>query len=189
MIYVTYLFGVMLGFILLVVILGALRPSAFQISRSQWINASPAAIFPDISNLRAFQKWNPFRDKDPRCLDEFRGPEAGPGAVFHWKGDANVGEGIMTIMDQVPNSKVGIDLEFIRPFPGHNAVEFTLTPQDGGTVVTWSMAGRYALVPRIVGLFLSLDRMIGGDFERGLQRLKSIHETPVANPESFKSTV
>ena len=95
----------------------------------------------------------------------------------------------MTILDQVPNNKVQIDLEFLRPFPGHNAVEFSLASQDRGTVVTWSMQGYYALVPRIVGLFINMDRMIGGDFERGLQRLKSLAETPALKHELSKPAV
>lgn len=177
MIYVLYVLGIVAALIVAVLIAAMLRPSDFRIARSQHIQATPQALFPYLNNLKKFQEWNPYREKDLQAHNEFSGPESGPGAVFHWNGDGNVGEGIMTIEKAVPDSAVHVDLEFLRPFPGHNAVVFTLEPQAGGTQVTWAMSGRYALFPKIVGLIISMDRMIGGDFETGLKRLKSLAET------------
>lgn len=177
MIYVLGGLGLIVGLVGLVVLIAVLRPSAFRIARSITVQAPASALFPYLNNLKQFQEWNPYRDKDLSARNDFSGPDAGPGAVFHWSGDGNVGEGVMTIVKSEPDAAVHVDLEFIRPFPGHNDVAFTLTPVGEGTEVTWSMAGRYALFPKIVGLFLSMDRMIGGDFETGLQRLKSLVET------------
>lgn len=177
MLYVLYAVGAIVGLIALAVIIAALRPSQFRIARSITIDALPVDLFPYINNLQKFQEWNPYRQKDLTARNEFSGPEEGPGAVFRWIGDANVGEGVMTIVKSEPFQAVHVDLEFIKPFPGHNDVQFTLVPKTGGTEVTWSMAGKYALFPKIVGLFISLDRMIGGDFDTGLRRLKSLAET------------
>lgn len=177
MVYVIGGLGLIVGLVALIVLVAVLQPSAFRIARSITVQAPASAIFSYINNLKQFQEWNPYREKDLAARNEFSGPEAGPGAVFRWIGDANVGEGVMTIMKSEPNAAVHVDLEFIRPFPGHNDVAFTLIPVGEGTEVTWSMAGRYALIPKIVGLFISMDRMIGGDFETGLQRLKSLVET------------
>ncbi len=177
MIYVLYAIMGIVAVVAFIVLIAALRPSAFRIARSITIQASPEEIFPYVNNLKTFQEWNPYREKDLQARNEFSGPEEGPGAVFHWSGDGNVGEGIMTIISHQPHAAVQVDLEFLKPFPGHNSVEFTLIPQADGTQVTWSMAGNYALFPRIVGLFISMDRMIGGDFETGLKRLKSLTET------------
>ncbi|HET6426268.1 MAG TPA: SRPBCC family protein [Planctomycetaceae bacterium] len=177
MVYVVYGLGGLIALVALVVIIAALKPSAFHIARSITVAVSPSELFPYINNLRRFHEWNPYRDKDLTARNEFSGPEEGPGATFRWIGDANVGEGIMTIVKTEPDAAVFVDLEFIRPFPGHNDVQFTLVPKSDGTEITWSMAGRYALVPKIVGLFISMDRMIGGDFETGLRRLKLLAET------------
>ncbi len=178
MIYALYAIAAVVVLIVLVVIIAVLRPSEFRVPRSLLIRASPGRLFPYINNLRLFQEWNPYKDKDPSARNEFSGPEEGPGAAFHWIGDRNVGEGIMTIVSTVADSNVGIDLQFMRPFAGRNAVEFTLMPQPGGTVVTWSMTGKHALAPKIFCLFMNMDKMIGGDFEIGLQRLKTLTETP-----------
>jgi len=184
-IYALYAVGSLIAVIGLIVLIAALRPSDFRIAHSQLINASPQALFPYINNLKRFQEWNPYRDKDRSARNEFSGPEAGPGAVFRWIGDANVGEGIMTIKKVVPDRTVEVDLEFLRPFPGHNAVAFTLEPQSEGTLVSWCMSGRYALFPKIVGLFISMDRMIGGDFKTGLKRLKSLAEAGSVEPSAL----
>lgn len=176
MIYVVYAAVGLIVLIALPVIVAALRPSDFRVARSLAITASPQRLFPYINNLKKFQEWNPYRDKDPQARNEFLGPEEGPGALFRWDGDGNVGAGIMRIVDHVPDRQVNVDLEFLRPFAAHNTVAFSLAPDSSGTVVTWSMEGRYALVPKIVGLVINMDRMIGGDFETGLKRLKSLAE-------------
>ena len=174
MIYALYAIAALAGLMVLIVSGGALRSSDYTIARSLLIAATPQQLFPYINNLKKFQEWNPYKDKDPQARNEFSGPEAGLGAVFHWSGNAQVGEGIMTILDSIPDGKVSLDLKFLKPFPGHNMVDFTLAPQPGGTLVTWSMKGKFALVPKIVGLFINLDKMIGADFENGLQRLKKL---------------
>lgn len=176
MIYVLYVLGALLALILLVVLIGALRPSDFRTARSLLVGATPDRIFPYINSLKRFQEWNPFKDRDPAARLEFSGPEEGPGARFHWIGNPQMGEGIMTIVSATEPSKVTVDLQFIKPFAGHNQGEFVLESKTDGTLVTWSMSGKYALIPRIMGLFINMDKMIGRDFETGLQRLKVLTE-------------
>lgn len=176
MIYLLYVLAAVVTLVIFTLVAAALRPSEFAISRSISIDAGPARIFPYLNSLHQFQEWNPYKDKDPRCRNTFSGPATGPGASFHWDGDAQVGEGIMTIRDTLPERRVSVDLEFRRPFPGMNSVEFSLAPQEAETLVTWSMKGRYAFVPKLVGLFINMDKMIGGDFENGLKKLKEIVE-------------
>ena len=44
------------------------------------------------------------------------------------------------------------------------------------TAVTWSMVGQANFIAKIIHLFVDMDRMIGGNFERGLADMKSIVE-------------
>ncbi len=56
---------------------------------------------------------------------------------------------------------------------------FTFAPetQPGeGTRVTWTMTGPKTAATRVMGLFTSMDKMIGPDFEKGLGRLKAVVE-------------
>ena len=48
--------------------------------------------------------------------------------------------------------------------------------RDSGTTVTWEMTGKNALVSKIFGLFMNMDKLIGADFDKGLARLKRVAE-------------
>ena len=50
-------------------------------------------------------------------------------------------------------------------------------PRDGDTTtVTWAMYGPAAFITKVMGLFFSMDTMIGRDFEAGLASLKALAE-------------
>ena len=53
--------------------------------------------------------------------------------------------------------------------------------EAGSSHVTWKMTGPRTLAVKIMGVFSSMDSMIGKDFERGLAQLKSGLE---AEPQS-----
>ena len=40
------------------------------------------------------------------------------------------------------------------------------------------MAGENNFMAKAFGLFMNMDKMVGGDFEKGLAQLKSVAETP-----------
>ena len=101
----------------------SMRPTAFHVSRSTKIAAPPSAIFPFINNLRNWEAWSPWAKLDPDCKITFTGPEAGPGAHYHWSGNNKVGEGNMTVVDSRANDDVRLKLEFIRPFKATNDVD------------------------------------------------------------------
>ena len=83
----------------------------------------------------------------------------------------------MTIADSRPAERIAIDLEFRKPFAASDTAEFTFKPQGGGqTAVTWSMSGRRTFLCKAVCLFVNMDKMVGGDFERGLAQLKAVVE-------------
>lgn len=47
--------------------------------------------------------------------------------------------------------------------------------------VTWSMSGRKNSASKGFGLFMNLDKMVGGDFEKGLAQLKGVAEASAKN--------
>jgi hypothetical protein len=85
----------------------------------------------------------------------------------------------MTILESRRSDLISIKLEFLRPFKATNTAEFTFQAQGYQTVVTWSMSGRNNFVSKTMGLIMNCDKMVGGDFEKGLASLKSIVETTV----------
>ena len=149
----------------------ATRPDSFRVARSTVVNAPPEKLHALINDLHQFNTWNPYERKDPQLRGEYRGPAAGPGAMYHFQGNKDVGRGSLQILDSGPR-KVTMQLHLIEPFEGRNTVEFTLAPAAAGTQVTWAMNGASPFVARLVGIFVDMDRMIGRDFEAGLDALK-----------------
>ena len=64
-------------------------------------------------------------------------------------------------------------LEFTKPFKAVNPTSFTFTPADGGTRVTWRMTGENKGLAKVFALVVNMDKMVGGDFERGLAALST----------------
>ena len=53
---------------------------------------------------------------------------------------------------------------------------FALAPKDDMTNVTWVMQGPAPFVSKVMQVFVSMDKMVGGDFETGLANLKAAAE-------------
>ena len=139
--------------------------------------AAPAdQLFPLINDLRQFNRWNPYARKDPAMKAEYSGAAAGPGAVFDFQGNKDVGKGRISITGADEPSRVTMQLDMWEPFEGHNEVNFTLAPDGPGTRVTWAMQGPSALITKVMDIFISMDQMIGKDFEAGLANLKQLAE-------------
>ena len=124
--------------VLIAVILGyaATKPDTFRVERTTSIKASPEKIFPLISDFRQWTAWSPWEKKDPAMKRTHSGAPAGKGAAYAWEGNSEVGAGRMEIVESTPTSKVGIKLDFIKPFEGHNVADFNLVPKGETTNVT-----------------------------------------------------
>jgi len=154
----------------------ATRPNAFRIQRATSIKAPPERIYPLINDLRQFNTWNPFAKQEPDVKITYSGAQSGRGAAYDWQG-RKTGVGRMEIVDTAAPSKVVAKLDFVKPFEAHNIVEFTLEPRGEATSVTWAMHGPMPFVSKLMTTFFSMDRMIGGEFEKGLANMKAAAET------------
>ena len=83
----------------------------------------------------------------------------------------------MTIIESRPSDLIRIKLEFFKPFAANNTAEFTFKPEGNQTVVTWSMSGDKNFMAKAIHLFMNMDKMIGGQFDKGLAAMKSIVES------------
>ena len=106
----------------------------------------------------------------------FAGPATGPGASYSWVGNNQVGEGRLTIIESRPNDLVRIKLEFMKPFAATNTAEFTFKPEGDKTAVTWSMQGNNNFIAKALHLVMNMDKMVGGQFEKGLADMKLVAE-------------
>jgi uncharacterized protein YndB with AHSA1/START domain len=173
---IAIVLGVLAVLVLAILAYAATRPDEFRFSRSKAIIAPPETIFSLINDYHNWASWSPYEKLDPNMKRTYKGAPSGKGAVYEWEGNGNVGRGRMEIKETVPPSRVTIQLDFIKPFEGHNIAEFTLEPQGDSTNVTWAMSGRYAFMMKVMKLFMNMDCMIGNQFEEGLTNLKTITE-------------
>ena len=161
--------------VLLLALIGfiATRPGSFRIERSGRISAPPDVVFSIINDLHQWGRWSPYDKRDPAMTKTFEGASAGPGAIYAWNGNNQVGAGRLTIVESKAGELVSMKLEFFRPFACTNKAIFTLAASEGGTRVTWGMEGKNTLMSKAMSLFINMDKMVGKDFEEGLANLNT----------------
>lgn len=153
------------------------RPNEFRVVRELFLKASPEVVFAQVNDLHCWDDWSPWAKLDPNAKLTYSGPREGKGASYTWNGNNEVGEGTLTITESRPVKQLKMRLEFIRPFKCQNDVDFTFTPENGGTKVEWGMDGKNNFMSKAMCLFMNMDKMVGRDFEKGLGSLKTLTES------------
>ena len=153
-------------------------PAQFRVQRQATMSTPPAAPFAQVNSFRNWVDWSPWAKIDPNVKMTYEGPATGVGSVQRWEGNKRVGAGNATITVVEPDRLIRIRLEFLKPWKSTNTAEFTFEPQDGGkkTLVTWTMTGEAHLMCRVFGMLFDMDKMVGKDFEKGLNQMKQIVE-------------
>ncbi len=142
----------------------------FTVERERTIAAPADRISELITDFHEWKRWSPWEDVDPQLHRAYSGPESGPGARYAWSGNRKAGAGSMEIT-HVDDGRVDVDLEFLKPFASQNTIEFLLAPAGSGTRVTWRMTGTRPFLMRLLGPVISMDKLVGKDFEKGLTKL------------------
>lgn len=166
---VSVLFLGALGFVLT-------RPNEFRITRQTVVKAPPPVVFGLVNDLRKWDDWSPWAKLDPHCKMNYGDIDRGKGAWYEWSGNNKVGEGKLTITESTPSDEIRLKLQFIRPFKCENEGDFVFQPESGGTRVIWGMTGKNNFMSKAMCLVMNMDKMVGKDFEKGLNSLKSLAE-------------
>lgn len=159
-----------------VLVVAAFQPDTFAVQRSLTIAAPPAALFEQVNDHRKFAVWNPWMKLDPAVKNTYAGPATGVGSVCSWEGNSEVGAGAATIIESKPSELVRQRMDWKKPMEGTSTVDFTFRPEGGKTVVTWHMYGPQTYVGKVMCLFMDMETMVGGQFEKGLADLKALAE-------------
>src|SRR6266850_8035381 len=138
-------------------VFAATRPDTFRVQRAASIKAPPEKVFALLNDFQRWEAWSPWEKKDPAMKRTFSAATSGKGAQYAWEGNREVGQGSMEIAESVPPSKVGIKLDFLKPFETHNMVEFTLEPKGDSTNVIWAMQGPAPYISKDMQVFVSMD--------------------------------
>ena len=166
--------------VIAILAIASTRPATYHVERSISTAAPPPAVFGVLDDLHRFREWSPWEKLDPKMKVTYAGPETGVGSSYAWEGNSEAGSGRMTITETTPPNELILKLEFLKPFESTCALHYKIAPENEGSRVTWSMDGNNNFVGKVMCLFGSMDKMMGGDFERGLASLKQVTETAAA---------
>ncbi len=163
--------------IVLLLVYAWFKPKTFRVERSTVINAPPEKVYKNVADFRNWLSWSPWEGLDPDLKRTYAGADEGLGAIYSWEGNKKVGAGRMELTEANPKTGVSLNLDFFRPFKASNITDITFAPEGNGTRVNWAMHGPHPFVMRLMTVFVSMDKMVGGDFERGLAKLKAVSES------------
>jgi hypothetical protein len=186
---------VLVGFAIIIVallVVIAFQPANYSVTRSASMAAPASSVFPHVNNFHKWKEWSPWAHLDPAMKETYEGPEAGTGAIYSWEGNRDVGAGRMTIVESRTNDLVRIKLEFLKPMEGINDTQFNFEGDGGSnaaTRVTWTMKGTNNFMGKAFCLFMNMDKMIGGDFEKGLAHMKALAEAKSAGAGSSQAPI
>ena len=147
----------------------------FRVERSITISAPSQRISSQIVDFHKWANWSPWEELDPSMQREFSGPMKGVGSIYSWDGNRKAGAGRMKITKVTP-TRIRLMIEFSRPMQSASQIEFVFKQQGKETKVNWIMYGKHNFLSKIMCLFVSMDSIVGKDFERGLASLRSIVE-------------
>lgn len=161
-------------FLLILVIL----PKEYHIVRSINVEKPRETVFNFLRFFKQHHIWSPCATHDPSLIETFYGQDGEVGIVRQWKGNRKYGEGEMEFTKVVEGERIEGVIHFKRPFRAIADFRFNFQDTDKNeTKIEWEMSG-IKPIPMLLGsLFLSMDRIVGKDFEEGLTRIKEVMET------------
>jgi len=173
----TTVLYIVAGLIFLILILALLAPKTYDVSRSITIEKPKKDVFQVLRSLKKQDEWSPWAKKDPDMKKEFKGVDGEEGSVSYWLGNKEVGEGEQEITKIIDGERIEGELRFMKPFKSQSDCYF-ITDEEAKdrTKVTWGFSGKNKFPMSIMMLFMSMDKMVGKDFEEGLSNLKTIME-------------
>ena len=167
---------ILAGIVLLVIILGIVAPKSYEVSRSIDVKQNIYKTFEYLKSLKSQDEWSPWGKRDPNMKKEFTGTDGEVGAISKWEGNKEVGSGEQEVTNIVDKQIIESQLRFLKPFKSTSDAYLKVIEIEKGTRVTWGFTGKNKFPMSIMMLFMSMDKMIGKDFEEGLQSLKEILE-------------
>lgn len=153
------------------------QPERFRVYRFAVIGAPLELVFAQVNEPKKWEAWSPWAKTDPGAKLTFEGSPAGVGAKFFWSANGAAGEGRMSITESRQNELVRLEMAIFKPFKATNLTEFAMRAEGSQTVLTWTMTGTNGFLAKARGLFVNMDKRIGGQLDLGLAQLKALTET------------
>lgn len=165
-------------FLLLILIIGsctyiAVQPNNYEVVRNRTINAPAAVIYNNVIDFKNWEAWSPWVEKEATTVITLPENTIGVDGSMSWEDKDGVGN--MKTIAATPSNSINQEMQFADFEP--SKVSWTFEPTDDGkTNVTWKMNGdKVPFGFKLYAFFNGgFDKMIGPDFERGLEKLDDI---------------
>ncbi|WP_141733211.1 SRPBCC family protein [Oligoflexus tunisiensis] len=157
-----------------VLIYASTRPNELQVSREIVLKAGPEVIFPYLNSSQKSNEWMPWVSMDPALKMSYNGPAEGVGSQASWESTGDMGIGKSEIVESIPNRLVKTQLTYLKPMEMSQVSIMELEPIAEGTRVSWKVVMPQNLLAKTACLFMDMDKMIGTNFEQGLQKLQTM---------------
>jgi hypothetical protein len=168
-----------LALLFVLVIAGFALPAKWVVARATVVNAPASAIYPLVADFKTgWPQWCEFDTEDPNITYSYEGPASGTGAKRNWV-SKSMGDGYQTITSSDPAK--GVEFELGMPAQAmvlHGTI--TLSAVGNATLVTWTDTGTVGSNPMQHWFAFLADKIMGGSFERSLERLKQKAEAPAS---------
>ena len=163
--------------VLLFLILGLLAPKTSVVERSELIEQPITSVFDFFVHFKNMQLYSSWQEKDPNTKHQYLGEDATVGFVHKWKSNhEQVGVGQQKIVLIEKNKKIETALQFFEPFESSSSGYFLFEAEGASTRVTWGYKGEFGFIESLIMWMMDLDKDIGDEFSKGLQKAKLILE-------------
>lgn len=167
------------GLAVLIVLLGIIAPSGYEVTRNIQINREQEVVYHYLRFLQNQRHYSVWAKMDPKQEIYFSGTDGEVGFILGWKSEIDsVGSGEQEIKSLQPFNQVRTEVRFKEPFESVGNSEMNITAIDSSTTeVAWKFYGNSSFPMNIFLLFMDMDGMLGKDIEGGLNNLKNVLET------------
>ena len=162
------------GFVVVLVLIGLTLPRHARVVATLEIDARPATVFALVNDFDRVVLWSPWLATDPNARVEISGADSGVGASMSWNG-LIIGSGTQVISASSPYDRIETLIN-----PGESGAArswFDFRDTGSSTVVDWSFESDHGF--NLVGRYtaLLLNGVIRRDYEHGLRRLAQLAES------------
>ncbi len=173
--------------IVLMLLISFFLPSQKMVERTANIKADPTKVQAVLSDLKTYNSWMTWNQKDPNMKVEYGTNSSGVGATYNWKSENwQVGEGGLRITKSTPQ-EVGMELMMDGEAPA--PATWTLSPKEGGTEIIWRMNMEMGANPIKKWFGLMMEGVMGSEFEKSLAQMKDFIESGKYQPAAVTNVM
>ena len=177
-----------LAIILILVLVSYLFPKTYKVERSVYIKAKPELIYDLTSNFRKWTLWVPWtKALDSTAVFKLTGKEGQVGTTWTWDGK-KMGNGEMKSTEYIPGKLLAYDLAFDNG-KYQSKGKITIEPAGDSCKVSWIDEGDLGYSPLNRYFGLMMDKMMGPDFNKGMNKLKTVCEARASWPRIEETTM